>query len=245
MTTPAQVEAFLNQGHRNPARRFPQQEVPFAGRTALKGLHVDVERFKPRAGAKARIAAELGIGDAIPIVGVVGRFHTDKDFANVINVGTLLSVKGHEFHLVLVGPGADRAKGSFADARHRSALQERVTRLGRRDDVAELMAGFDILCSCSASHAFSNVIGEAMASGVPCVVTDVGDSARIVGSTGIVVPPQNPEALAHGLSRLLALDPERRRQLGLAARWRIIDHFNLADVVEQDEALYRSVIPCG
>lgn len=201
----------------------------------------DVEAFRPRAGAKARIAAELGVRDTIPIVGVVGRFHPDKDFANVINAAALLSEGGHEFHLVLVGPGVDHSNQSLAEALHGFALQERVALLGQRHDVPELMAGFDVLCSCSASEAFPNVIGEAMASGVPCVVTDVGDSALIVGSTGIVVPPRDPGALADGLSRLIALDPESRRQLGLAARWRIIDHFGLGDVVQQYEALYRSL----
>jgi glycosyltransferase involved in cell wall biosynthesis len=77
------------------------------------------------------------------------------------------------------------------------------------------------------------------------VVTDVGDSALIVGNTGIVVPPRDPEALAEGLSRLIALGPEGRCQLGQAARWRIIRHFSLPDVVHQYEALYRRVTAGG
>jgi glycosyltransferase involved in cell wall biosynthesis len=87
------------------------------------------------------------------------------------------------------------------------------------------------------------VVGEAMASGVPCVVTDVGDSAKMVGPTGIVVPPRNPEALAKAWSQLLYVGADDRAQLGGAARERIRENFLIASVIAQYEKLYRSVLP--
>jgi glycosyltransferase involved in cell wall biosynthesis len=85
------------------------------------------------------------------------------------------------------------------------------------------------------------VIGEAMACGVPCVVTDVGDSARIVGETGGVVPPKDPHALARNWQTLLESSPEDKEQLGRAARRRIEEHFNLPAIVAQYEKLYEEI----
>jgi glycosyltransferase involved in cell wall biosynthesis len=81
-------------------------------------------------------------------------------------------------------------------------------------------------------------LGEAMACGVPCVTTDIGDSAWIVGDVGIVVPPRDPEALADALGRLAALGREERRQLGAAARARVIEHFEVDAIVRQYQGLY-------
>src|SRR5207248_7530370 len=91
-------------------------------------------------------------------------------------------------------------------------LGSRLIWAGTRRDMQKVYNAFDILVSSSYGEGFSNVIGEAMACGVPCVVSDVGDSARIVGSTGIVVPAREPEALAQGMhSALLRCTTERIR----------------------------------
>lgn len=103
------------------------------------------------------------------------------------------------------------------------------------------MAAFDVLCSASRGEGFPNVVGEAMACGVPCVVTDVGDSAMIVGDTGRVVPPENAEALAKGLMELLQLSPSDRAALGKAARERIRSEFDIAVIADRYAALYEEL----
>jgi glycosyltransferase involved in cell wall biosynthesis len=80
-----------------------------------------------------------------------------------------------------------------------------------------------------------------MACGIPCVVTDVGDSAWIVRDTGVVIPPRNPQKLAEGWQQVIELSNEERELLGNKARQRIIDHFSLDSVVNQYENLYQSV----
>lgn len=104
------------------------------------------------------------------------------------------------------------------------------------------MAALDVATTSSAfGEAFPIVVGEAMACGVPCVVTDVGDSAVIVGETGAVVPPGDPDALAAGWRRLLDMRQDERSRLGMAARQRIGERYSLKKIVAQYEQLYRSM----
>ena len=105
------------------------------------------------------------------------------------------------------------------------------------------MAALDIAVSASArNEGFANVIGEAMSCAVPCVVTDVGDSAWIVGDTGKVVPPGNPQKLAEALCKLVAMDLEKRQQLGALSRKRAIAEFSIEQAVTRFEALYSSLV---
>ena len=121
-------------------------------------------------------------------------------------------------------------------------LSSRVTLLGERDDIAALVAGFDIAALPSAwGEGFPNVLGEAMASGVPCVATAVGDCAWVLGPHGIIVPPRQSEDLAAALGRLIELGTDARHRLGLAGRAWIIEHFSIQDVARQYEALHLEV----
>jgi glycosyltransferase involved in cell wall biosynthesis len=122
-------------------------------------------------------------------------------------------------------------------------MVERVHLLGERLDMPRLTAALDIASLSSAyEEGFPNVIGEAMSCGVPCVVSDVSDSPWIVGDSGRVVPPRNPEALARSWKDLIELGREERKALGETARSRVIECFSLASVVEQYERLYESVV---
>jgi glycosyltransferase involved in cell wall biosynthesis len=104
------------------------------------------------------------------------------------------------------------------------------------------MASFDIVSSSSIGEGFPNTIGEAMACEVPCVVTNVGDSAAIVGDTGRVVPPGNPGALAKAWEELIDLGAAGREELGRRARARIVENFSLAAVVHRYESLYLDIL---
>ncbi len=99
----------------------------------------------------------------------------------------------------------------------------------------------DIATTASRSEAFPVVVGEAMACGTPCVVTDVGDSAMMVDQTGIVVAPGDPDALAGAWRTLIDAGPEVRRRLGLAARQRVEQNFALPAIVDRYQAIYASL----
>lgn len=105
----------------------------------------------------------------------------------------------------------------------------------------DIYNAIDILSSSSYGEGFPNVIGEAMACGVPCVVTDVGDSAVIVGDTGLVVPPKNPKALAQSMKKMIEVGKEKREGLGMKARDRIMDNYSIEKVVKEYEKLYEGI----
>jgi len=122
-----------------------------------------------------------------------------------------------------------------------NGIENKVHLLGPRQDVALLTSALDVAVSSSVGEAFPNVVVEAMSCGVPCVATDVGDSALIVGDTGKIVPPAHPRLLAEAILELLNLPRDERRKLGVKARQRIQTNFEISKVVTAYEDLYREV----
>lgn len=202
----------------------------------------DTERFVPSDEARLRLRDELGLAPSTPVIGKIARYHRMKDHAGFFQAANLLLRSQPGVHFVLAGDNVDRANAEMARLIDTPALAERTHLLGRRDDVHHLVAAVDILTSASAyGEGFPNVIGEAMACGVPCVATDVGDSAAIIGDLGRVVPPRQPGALAAAWTDLLALDRAGRVALGLMARRRIVEQYGLRSVVARYEELYDDV----
>src|SRR5690606_37173968 len=119
---------------------------------------------------------------------------------------------------------------------------DKVILLGPQSDSRPLLESLDVLCMPSTGgDSFPNVVGEAMAAGVPCVVSRVGDAAHIVRDTGLAVAPDDPDALAQALEAMVALGPGGRDALGAAARLRVARHYGLAAVVARYEAIYEEV----
>ena len=199
----------------------------------------DCQLLRPRPEMAEWLRREANIDPGRVIIGMVARNHPQKDSGNLIRATALLAKRGIDVHVVIVGPGFDTENAEVMGAIVQAGVTERFSLLGERHDIPDLVAGFDIATLPSAwGEGFPNVLGEAMASGVPCVTTDIGDSAWIVGGTGIAVPPRDPEALADGLGRLVALGCEGRRQLGAAARARVVEHFEIDDIIGRYQELY-------
>lgn len=143
----------------------------------------------------------------------------------------------------MAGRYLDASNRTLAETIHECGLDNHISLLGERLDIARLVAGLDIFCLSSAyGESFPLIVGEAMSSGVPCVVTDVGDSSWMVNSTGRVVPPRDADALASACIDLLEMGPEGRTSLGSAARNRVVDLFSLKTVVAEYEALYEKIV---
>lgn len=213
-----------------------------ADKTRIIHNGFDTAAFAPSAEARASVRVELGLTPDALLVGLIGRYHPAKDHANFLRAAAALSEGRPEASFVLSGRGVHRGNDALCDAIGHLGLGGRVHLLGERQDVARLMASCDIIISSSSREGFPNVVGEAMSCGVPCVVTDVGDSANLVGPTGLVVPPRNHEALAQAGRELIHLGFNGRAKLGEAARARIRENFHLESVVAQYEALYNDVL---
>ena len=196
---------------------------------------IDTERFRPDPALRAAKRAEWGIGNEETAIGVLARLDPMKDHPTFLRAAALLAPRRPELRFLCIGEGPDEAalKRLASDL----GLGERVLFTGRSTDPVAALNALDIACSSSAfGEGFSNAVAEAMACGLPPVVTDVGDSAMLVGDAGRVVPRRDPEALARALEDEAA---EPRGPRGERARARIVESFSLNAMVERTLALLR------
>lgn len=202
----------------------------------------DCQIFVPDQCARRQVRAELRLQDDAVLIGLVARYHPVKDHAGFLRAAALVAKAHPSARFVLVGPGI-KEQSTLRSLMEGLGIDGRVFLLGERADIPRLTAAFDIACSASWTEGFCTAIGEAMACGVPCVATDVGDSAYLVGDAGHCVSPRNPEALAGALSCLISAGPERRQQLGASARCRVENSFSLPAIVGRYEDIYREHLP--
>ena len=178
-----------------------------------------------------------------PLVGLFGRFHADKGHEHFARAAGLIHRRRPDVHFLLCGQGVTPENQRLTEWLLRQQVSKQCHLLGQRGDVPRLTAALDLQVSSSLTEALPNVIGEAMASGVPCVVTNVGDSALIVGSTGRVVAPGDPEALGQACVEFLDQPLPARRVLGPRCRRRILQNFSFDSMVSRHFELWSEV--CG
>ncbi|QFS82434.1 glycosyltransferase [Roseivivax sp. THAF197b] len=201
---------------------------------------VNAEQFRPDPAAHAHLAEICGVPEGRLLIGNVARSHPMKDHPSMVQACAQLLQQGHDVQAVLIGEGHGDGP-ALAEAK-KLGIADRVTALGVRDDIAALVPGLDVFLLCSAwGEAFPLAVTEAMAAGVPCVVTDVGDCAVLVGDTGIVVPPQDPAVQAEAVSQLISLGREGRQELGAKARERVQKFYSTDIYRDEHDKLYRAV----
>lgn len=216
-----------------------------ADRTLVVPNGFDTKRFRPDPAAAASVRAELNIPPGTPIVLMLARAHPMKDHALLIRaVSRVIGEAGIAVEFVLAGAGVDQDSPIGQIVRN-EGLAPVVHLLGARRDTERLAAAADIGVLSSYTESFPNALGEIMAAGAPCVTTDVGAAAQLVGDTGIVVPPRDTDALAAALTKLVSLDAVERRALGTRARERIEQHYSLMAMVGAYADLYRRVARAG
>jgi glycosyltransferase involved in cell wall biosynthesis len=200
----------------------------------------DTDLYLPSPEARREVRSELGISQNAVLIGLVGRYHPMKDHATFLRAASQIAGKYSDLHFILAGDNVDRGNKELMRLARDFGLLEKIHFLGRRDDIPRITAALDIAACSSFTEGFPNVVGEAMSCGVPCVVTDVGDTARLVGDTGKVVNPRDPQAFAIALEGMISLGEEKRNELGVKARQRIINMFSIRSIVRQYEALYEA-----
>ncbi|MGL4358058.1 MAG: glycosyltransferase [Cetobacterium sp.] len=198
-----------------------------------------VKRYHFIEKAQEEIRNELKIDKDKKILSLVGRWEKLKDHKNCLNALEILSKKRNDFVLLLCGTEINKENKELMDLIENRNLNNFVYLLDRRDDIPKIMSATDIYISSSSGEGFSNVIGEAMACETICVVTDVGDSSYIIGDSGFVVPRENPERLASEIEKIFNLSEDKKNQLKKIARERIIEKFEITNVVKEYSKLYR------
>lgn len=203
----------------------------------------DLDRFRPDAAARAALRGEFGVGEGETLIGLPARVDPMKDHATFLAAAARLAPLHPELRFVLVGKGTEAANAGLGAEIAAAGLAGRVIRLGLRHDMARIYPALDIVTLSSAfGEGFPNVLGEAMASAIPCVATDVGDAADILGDTGRIVPARDPARLADAWAALLSLPADARRALGLRARDRVLSSFALDRVAGLYEDLYAELV---
>ncbi|SCW72463.1 Glycosyltransferase involved in cell wall bisynthesis [Sphingobium faniae] len=201
----------------------------------------DCDLFQPRADGRDRLVASLGIDPRALIVGMAARNHPMKDAANLVDAVGRARKAGADVHLLLMGQDMDRPAGRFAQLTGELPA-DRLTLRGHVPSLADVLPGLDLLVLPSAwGEGFPNILGEAMACGVPCIATDVGDSRWIVGDAGITVPPRDPDRLAQAMVTMWRLGADGRKRLGAAARERVKADFSIGRIAASYGQLYQTI----
>jgi len=195
---------------------------------------IDCQVFRPHTPWRHKVRAKLNLAEDTPVIGMVARFDPQKDFPTFIKAAQQITSYLPEARFLLIGPGCQEDNPTLRPLLQQATLP--LLLLGSRADIPELLNALDLFVLSSAyGEGFPNVIAEAMACDVPCVATAVGDTAEIIGDTGLVVPPKDPTTLAAACLQILADPPSGQRQ-------RIIDLFSLTRMIEQYSQLYINMV---
>lgn len=176
------------------------------------------------------------------VVGCLGRFDPIKDHRNFILAAEIVSKRFESVYFLMVGRDLDRANDQLCSWILQTSCSTRFILLGERADVATCLSAMDVFCLSSCVEGFPNALSEAMAVGLPCVSTDVGDAALLLGDTGIVVPPKNSELLAAAVMNVIELSNGQRSKMGARAKERVITEFSIQKARSRFEKTYRDVL---
>jgi glycosyltransferase involved in cell wall biosynthesis len=214
------------------------------GRTIVIPNGFDLSWFRPDPERGRALRSQLGVGAEETIVGLAGRYHPQKDHRGFIRAAGVVARARADVRFLLCGSGVDAANRELTGWIAEAGIAERCLLLGSVGDMRGVFNAIDLLvCASSFGEAFPLVLGEAMACGLPCVTTAVGDAAAIVGDTGRVVPIRDPAALAGEILDSLSMPATERMAVAHAARARIEERFELRGVTRAFERLYLDL--CG
>lgn len=206
---------------------------------------VDISLFKPDALLRQKIRKDLKIRTEEVLLGMVARWDSLKDHANLITaLGLLSKIEIKQWKCILVGPGITEKNNDLVELLIKNNILDCVQLLDARSDIPSIMNALDIHVLPSSGESFGNVTIEAMACGVPAIVTNVGSGELIVGKTGWVVPSSNAKELLDAI--LLAIgemdnsDSWAIRQS--ACRAKVIQQFSIEHMVNNYCKVWKSVL---
>jgi glycosyltransferase involved in cell wall biosynthesis len=201
----------------------------------------DTTRFAPDPSARARLRAGWGVGPDEALLGMVARWHPQKDHYNLLDALVRVRAGRPNVKCVLVGDGCEAGNRMLVGWVRSLGLSGHVHLSGPRDDIPAVMNAIDLHVLSSSGEAFPNVLAEAMSCGTPCVATAVGDTAAIIGPTGWLVQPGRPDDLARAIVSALQSMQDREGWAArrAACRARIEERFSIGRMSESYAAVWR------
>jgi glycosyltransferase involved in cell wall biosynthesis len=188
----------------------------------------DLDTFKPDPAAGTAFRRTLNLTGYTPVVGLAARFDEQKDHQTFIRSAAIVLKSSPQTHFLLCGDRITEDNQKLLQWVKETGFPANFHLLDRQSDIQTFHAACDVSVSSSAyGESFSNVLGEAMACGIPCVATNVGGAEEVLGDTGIIVPPRDPEALAKGIVKILTLPNDQRQLMGQHSRERILENFDI------------------
>ncbi len=203
----------------------------------------DFNVFTPSEDRRERCRKDWNLSQETLVVGHVSRFHSDKGVEILLEAFRSVVKDLPKTKLVMIGKGYSMDHEEFRKMIEVLNLNRSVIALGPQERVSDFLPAMDVFCLSSIRHeGFPNVVGEAMASGVPCIATDLGDTRDLIGDFGSVVAPSSVESLASAMKKILNMKAEDRQSLGASARQSVLRRFSLEAMVSAHRRLYEQAI---
>ena len=203
---------------------------------------VDTTVFSPDSEIGAEFLSKIKIQKTSFVIGMIGRYDPQKDYQNFLAAADLIHQFNNSIQFVMCGPGVDDENEVLLNRIKQLNQPDHFHLIGTQMETQKVHNAFDIFVLSSMSEAFPVVLAEAMACGVPCVSTDVGDAAYIIEDTGKIVPPKHPQAIANAVEQLLSMPDEAFETLKAAARNRIVEHFSLQKIAQLYKKTYEFIL---
>jgi glycosyltransferase involved in cell wall biosynthesis len=200
------------------------------------------DHFRPSEHRRQSLRAEWGVTENNVLIGMIARVAAMKDHDIFLDAAISISAEMPNIKFLLVGKGTE-PNMPLAQSQKALALKGKILWLGQRSDIQDIMGALDIATLTSkCGESFPNVLAEAMLCGTPCVTTDVGAAAVIIGDTGLVIPSGQPACLMKAWWAMAKLSAGSRQSLGASARMRILEHFSLDEIARQYADTYRQML---
>jgi glycosyltransferase involved in cell wall biosynthesis len=202
----------------------------------------DVVGLRARRGSGAVIRQQCGFDASHVVVGCLGRYNPAKDHANFVRAAGLLVARFAKCRFLMVGRDVHCSNAVLMAQIQATGFADRFVLLGERADPESCLDAMDVFALSSCTEGFPNVLGEAMAMGVPCVCTNVGDAAVLLGDAGPVVPARNAEALAEAMAHWVQMPQSVRQALGRKGQERVQSQFTMDAAARRFNDLYKELM---
>lgn len=204
----------------------------------------DIQKFKPIPLKKFISRKKINLNNKVTLLGCVARFHPQKDHKNLLHALNILKGNKIFFKCILVGFGINKKNKILVNLIKKLNLDNEIILLGSQKNINSIMNKIDIhILASEYGEAFPNVVAEAMASGTPCVVTDVGDSSLIVGKTGWTVKTRNSKLLAYKIMKAIKKSKSKEWNYQCqAARNRIVNKFTMDKMINKYNKIWQQTL---